>query len=91
MMYRAEFSQPLLHLNPMKLRVSAPVTIEVYSVIKRPARWRARALTANDKPGNNINWETRSPIEGDTARTVQAFIEKLFENRLTPWAEIEDE
>jgi hypothetical protein len=89
MMYRAEFSQPLHHLNPMKLRLAAAVTIEVYKVGNRK-RWRARALTLDDKPGNNINWETKAAIEADNASTVKTQIENLFEKRLTPWAEVED-
>jgi hypothetical protein len=88
MNYRAEFSQPLHHLNPMRLRLAAPVTIEVYKVGNRN-RWRARALTIEDKPGNNITYESKTAIESDNPRTVQGQIQKLFENQLTPWAEIE--
>lgn len=76
--YRATFSQPMGVLNPMNIKCSAPVIVEIF---KRGDVWRARNPTVKGRPefSDRDCWPTEEAAQG-------AIRGQYFERALTPWA-----
>lgn len=86
--YQAEFRQPIGHLNPMQLRVSQPVTVEVFSVGKSGTRWKARTLTEEKAPAKVLAFEDKSEMVGTSADHCQRLVGQYFEERLSEWRKV---
>lgn len=87
MTYQAEFRQPLKQLNPMGLRFTHPITVELYHVGSRPKKWMARIID-----GQPIRWpdskaQMQYPDSAGGAGALKAAVGALFEEQLTPWRE----
>jgi len=77
--YRATFQQPLQGpMNPMGLRITAPLFVEVYQASKIDGS--ARTVSNGQQP--NEAW----PIQhGSSADQMLANVRPCFETQLTPW------
>ena len=87
MTYRAQFQQPREHPNPLSVTITAVVTIELHPIGRKPVRWRARYLGADDRPGQPLLWESKAKIETPDLATIKAQVQRLFEQQLTPWTQ----
>jgi hypothetical protein len=76
--FRAEFIQPIGALNPGRIKMSAPVEVEVFHAKVSPATWAAR------RPGKRVLFDKITPQS--TAAQLMKQIELLyFERKFCDW------
>lgn len=89
MKYRATFRGPKGALNPLSVPIEADIVVEVFPRTKTGKSFSARTLTPAGAPFRNLTYAgTDTEING-SADNVKSQVRQMFEDRLTPWQELE--
>lgn len=87
--YRATFRGPRGALNPLSVPIEAEIMVEVFPRTRTGKTFSARTLTPAGAPFRNLTYtESDTEING-SADSVKAQVRQMFDERLTPWEELE--
>jgi hypothetical protein len=87
--YRATFRGPRGQLNPLGIAIDAAVTIEVFPATKAGRTFRAQTLTPGGSPFRILKYADSDTDISGAADHVKAQVRQMFEERLTPWEELQ--
>lgn len=87
--YRATFRGPRGALNPLSVPIEAEIMVEVFPRTKTGKTFSARTLTPGGAPFRTLLYVDSDTEINGTAENVKAQVRQMFDERLTPWRELE--
>lgn len=87
--YRAAFRGPRGALNPLSVPIEAEILVEVFPRTKTGKTFSARTLTPAGAPFRNLTYADSDTEIAGTADNVKAQVRQMFDERLSPWEELE--